>query len=588
MTHTGRLAADPIRIGTRGSALALTQAHWVAARLAEMRTSCEIVLIRTAGDDRAPDTAWGEGAFVSALEAALLEDRIDVAVHSAKDLPTTEDSRLSIGAWTLREDPRDALVCRVRGMTLATLPLHARVGTDSPRRGAFLRSVRPDLSIHPLSGNVDTRLRKLDDGESDALVLAVAGLTRLGRADRIDEILPFEVAIPAPGQGALALQTRTDDPQTRRAIAALDDRASRVAVEAERAFLAGTGGGCRSPIGAIGTLEGDQLTLRVAAERELDLRDRAGGASRVVRLAGTARSEDGAQLALELAERIVRLRSRACVLVTRPLEEASASIVALEAAGFAAVAVPTIEIRDEPPGEVLDATIAAAAAPDAWLVAPSPNAVRVALDSLRRRGVPPVDVRWAVVGRASAALLSARGVEPFVPTRPLGEALVAELPLSPSDRLIFVRSDIADPGLVEKATARGARVTELIGYRTKEGPASSREPLAAVLAGPIDAIAFASGSAARGLLALAPPAETARLRATPAICIGPTTATSARSVGFTRVIVAADPSPTGLLTALTEGIAATSPLESLADALGSPPAEPSLVGHATTASGDPP
>lgn len=550
MSHGERPAADPIRIGTRGSALALAQAHWVAGRLGEMRIPCEIVLIRTAGDDRAPDTAWGEGAFVSAIETALLEDRIDLAVHSAKDVPTEEDPRLWIAAWTLREDPRDALVCRVRGMTLATLPPHSKVGSDSPRRGAFLRAVRPDLSIHPLSGNVDTRLRKLDDGETDALVLAVAGLSRLGRTDRIDEVLPFEVAIPAPGQGALALQTRSDDPPTRRAIAALDDRATRVTVEAERAFLAATGGGCRSPIGAIGTLEGDLLTLRVAAERQLSLRDGAAAAGGIVRLTGTARSDDGAQLALELAERIVRLRTRACVLVTRPFEGAGASIVALEEAGFAAVAVPTIEIHDEPPGGALDSTIAAAAAPDAWLVAPSPNAVRVGLASLRRAGVPPTDVRWAVVGWASAALLSAHDVEPFVPTRPLGRALIAELPLAPGDRVIFVRSDIADPGLVADASTRGARVTETIGYRTDEGPARSREPLAMALAGPIDAISFASGSAVCGLLALSPPAETARLRATLAICLGPTTAESARSHGFTRVIEAADPSPTGLVSAL--------------------------------------
>jgi hydroxymethylbilane synthase len=234
------LRPDPsrpaLRIGTRGSELALIQARWTAARLAEVGVPTELVIIRTEGDDRAPDTAWGEGAFVTAIERALLEERIDLAVHSAKDVPTEEDPRLLVAAFPPREDPRDSLVCRVRGGTLATLPEGARIGTDSPRRTAFLLAARPDLRLHPLHGNVDTRLRKLDAGEVDALVLAVAGLTRLGRADRIDEILPPELAAPAPGQGSLAIQVRTADAFAREAVGRLDDAAIRAAVEAERTF----------------------------------------------------------------------------------------------------------------------------------------------------------------------------------------------------------------------------------------------------------------------------------------------------------------------------------------------------------------
>ena len=197
-------AASPagrvLRLGTRGSALALVQSRAVGAALADAGVAVEIEIIRTAGDDQAPDTAWGEGAFVGALERALLDGSVDLAVHSSKDVPTTEDPRLVIAAFCRREDPRDALVCRERGLTLATLPHGARVGTDSPRRTAFLLERRPDLRLHPLNGNVDTRLRRLDAGESDALVLAVAGLTRLGRADRIDERLDIDVVVPAPGR----------------------------------------------------------------------------------------------------------------------------------------------------------------------------------------------------------------------------------------------------------------------------------------------------------------------------------------------------------------------------------------------------
>jgi hydroxymethylbilane synthase len=552
-------AATPVRIGSRGSALALVQARWVAGRLAEHGVATEVVVISTAGDERAPDTAWGEGAFVTAIERALLEGRVDAAVHSAKDVPTDEDPRLAIAAWTAREDPRDALVCRVRGTTLATLPPGSRVGTDSPRRTAFLRAVRPDLVIHPLSGNVDTRLRKLDAGESDALVLAVAGLTRLGRADRIDEVLPLEVAVPAPGQGALALQARADDSRTRDALARLEAPASRCAVEAERAFLAATGGGCRSPIGALGEVDGATLHLRIAAERAIELpggeRRRAG----VVRVTADAPAGDNIALARDLADRVVRLRTRARVLVTRPADAAGPSLEALDAAGFDPVPVPIIETRAEPAGGALDTELADAARDGAWLVATSPTGVRVALDALDRLGIDPATVRWGVVADGSAAALRTRGVEPFLPSHAIGAALADELPVRDGDRVVLVRSDLADRGVAERLRARGAAVTDLVGYRTVEGPEASRAALDRALDDPIDAIALASGSAVRGLLALAPPDARARMLATPALCIGPATAGVAAALGFATVVETGGPSPADLVEATARTLASILP-----------------------------
>src|SRR5512146_843586 len=254
MTPTGT-----IRIGTRGSALALAQAGMVRDALVDAGALADLVVITTEGDRRAADTAWGEGAFVTAIEAALVGGEIDVAVHSAKDVPTDEDPRLAIAAFLERAPSTDVVVLPVgrRGSSLEDLPGGSRVGTDSPRRTAFLRAVRPDLVMHPLHGNVDTRLRKLDEGQSDALVLAEAGLTRLGRADRISFRLEPEVVPPAPGQGAIAVQVRAADAASVAAVARLDHPPTRAGVEAERALLAASGGGCRAPIGALGQVDVD-------------------------------------------------------------------------------------------------------------------------------------------------------------------------------------------------------------------------------------------------------------------------------------------------------------------------------------------
>lgn len=286
--------ARVVRVGTRGSALALAQARWVRSELARVGARTTIEVIRTAGDDRAADTSWGEGAFVRRIERALANGEVDIAVHSAKDVPTDEDERLAIAAFPPREDPRDALVCRQRGLTLATLPAGSRIGTDSPRRAAFLAAERPDLVFVPLHGNVDTRLAKLDRGDADALVLATAGLRRLGRDDRIDDILPVNVSVPAPGQGALAIQVRADDPVALAIAATLDDPATRAAVVAERAFLAATGGGCRSAVGAIGVV--DRVRLIVTGAR--------GGDGDVRRVTTTGPANEPEALGREVAARL--------------------------------------------------------------------------------------------------------------------------------------------------------------------------------------------------------------------------------------------------------------------------------------------
>jgi hydroxymethylbilane synthase len=250
-----------IVIGSRGSQLALWQSRWVAARLTELGERVRIDIIKTTGDkitDVALAKVGGKGLFTKEIEDALLAREVDVAVHSLKDMPTELPAGLTLRAVPEREDPRDALV----GSTFAALPKGARVGTSSLRRAAQLRARRPDLRLETIRGNLDTRLRKLDEGQFDAIVLAAAGLRRLGWADRIADLLPPELCCPAVGQGALAIETRAGDGMGARLCAQLDHAETRAAVTAERALLAALGGGCQVPIGAHASIEGGILTLR--------------------------------------------------------------------------------------------------------------------------------------------------------------------------------------------------------------------------------------------------------------------------------------------------------------------------------------
>jgi hydroxymethylbilane synthase len=263
------VAVRPLRIGTRGSALALYQAGLVRDRLRQVHAelaadeAVELVPIRTTGDrvqTRRLAEIGGKGLFTKEIEEALLDRRIDLAVHSLKDMETHLPAGLEIGGVLSRDDPRDVLVSR-SGMPLAQLPPGARVGTGSLRRRAQLLRLRPDLALAPMRGNVDTRLDKLAAGEVDALVLALCGLERLGKADLATEILSPEQMLPAIGQGALAIECRAGDAELRALLAPLNDPASAACVAAERAMLAALDGSCRTPIGGLATIGGDRMTL---------------------------------------------------------------------------------------------------------------------------------------------------------------------------------------------------------------------------------------------------------------------------------------------------------------------------------------
>jgi hydroxymethylbilane synthase len=297
-------ATSTLRIGTRASTLARVQTDLVAAALGSTGlhgSTVEIVPIVTEGDRSAAAITQlgGTGVFVSALRAALLAGEIDVAVHSYKDLPTAPAEGIVIAAVPPREDPRDALVAR-SGAVLGELPAGSRVGTGSPRRAAQLRALGLGLEIVPLRGNVDTRLRKVADGEVDAAVLALAGLRRLGRAGEVSEILDPIQVLPAPAQGALAVECRADDETTAALLAALDAADTRAAVAAERALLAALEAGCSAPVGALAEIaegdDGPEVFLR-GSVTALDGSD-------AVRLSATGPTTDadgvGRRLAAEL------------------------------------------------------------------------------------------------------------------------------------------------------------------------------------------------------------------------------------------------------------------------------------------------
>lgn len=261
-----------IRLGTRGSALARWQSAQVARQLESREPGlvCAVVVFTTQGDadhETPLPVLGGRGVFTDALERALFEGTIDFAVHSLKDVPVDLTPGLVLGAIGLREDPRDALLS-ARGWTLATLPTGATVGTCSTRRGAQLLAARPDLRLAPLRGNVDSRVQAVAEGRWDAAVLAAAGVRRLGLTDLVTAWLDPEVVLPAPGQGALAVQCRAADDDMLVRLGRLDDRAVRLETAAERAFLAGLGGGCTAPIAALGRTSAAGLHLRglVASE----------------------------------------------------------------------------------------------------------------------------------------------------------------------------------------------------------------------------------------------------------------------------------------------------------------------------------
>jgi len=524
-----------VRLGTRTSRLARWQTTFVAdwLRAARPELECQVVEISTQGDeiqDRPLPEIGGKGLFTERIEQALRAGTIDAAVHSLKDLPVDESPGLTIAAVLGREEARDALVSR-DGCLLSALPAGAVVGTSSTRREAQLRALRPDLTVKAIRGNVETRIAKVERGEYDATVMAGAGLARLGLAGRATEWISVEEFLPAPGQGALAVQCRADDRAVIDVLALIDDKALRRETNAEREFLRCLGGGCAAPVAAFARADGIGSVTLIGRVLSRD-------GQRVVGVKGEG--DDPLELARRLAHQALGAGAGAIlarerqplkgrrVLVTRPREQAWDLCALLSERGAVPVLVPLIRI--EPAGESSAVTAALSALrPEDWIIFTSTNAVEHFFGHLADRVLPQ---RTAAVGPATAEALGAKGIVPaFVPAEHTGAALARGLVAleggsTAARRFLLPCAVDHSEDATRVLRGAGATVQELPVYRTVAEEPDPEEM--AVLSDGIDAVLFLSGSAVRAFRA----PEGVLARAVVG-CIGPSTAEAAKDAGIT-------------------------------------------------------
>ncbi len=565
-----------VRVGTRSSKLALWQAELVIGRLREAHggLECRVVAFSTQGDevtDRPLPEIGGKGVFTERIEEALRTGETDIAVHSLKDLPVDEAEGTEIGAVLGRDEARDALVSR-GGLCLDRLPVGAVVGTSSTRRQAQLLALRPDLVVRPIRGNVETRLRKVEEGEYDAALLAGAGLARLGLSGRVSEWLDVRLFLPAPGQGAVAVQCRAGDRATLALLAAIDEPELRAATEAERGFLRALGGGCSAPVGAYATVGGATAAGRIVTlharviapdgSRTIEVEGSGTGAREVAaRLAERARAQGAAAILQAAAHPSPAALSGRRVVVTRTREGSDELCERLEALGATALALPLIRIEPEPAGLAVEEAIRTLSTFQ-WLVFTSSNGVDHFFSRLtageagsahalssRLRGV-----KIAAVGQKTAEAVARWGLAvEVIPGEATGASLARELGGRVTQwpvRILLPRAREGGAEIVEGLRARGAEVVDLPVYRTVPAEPSGAE--AAALEEGADAILFASGSAVRAFAVLAgrEPRVAAIAGSAAIVCIGPSTAEAARDLGYRVAATAEEHTSDGLLRSL--------------------------------------
>lgn len=564
-----------LRLGTRTSQLALWQTNYVAAQLQQQwpQITCQLVHLVTQGDkrlDRPLPEIGGKGLFTAELEEALRGHEIDMAVHSLKDLPVEDPAELMIGAILHREDTRDVLVAR-QPWTLATLPQGAIVGTSSLRRQAQLLAARPDLVVRSIRGNVDTRLRKVMDGEYDAAVMAGAGLSRLGLTQYITQWLPETTMVPAPGQGALAVQCRREDGRVREFLAAVHDAAAATTAAVERQLLQRLGGGCSAPIGASATLDAGAMVLHarvvsvdgrhvfdvastgempdVVAQNAVDELI-AQGATTVLGSVPTA-DMDGTQRLPLYGKRVV---------ITRPhseeVRDGQGFAAQLRALGAVPIHIPAIALAPIQDRTSIDALLATFASYD-WIIYTSAAAVEYLWGEARPAPAHHSGkTRVAAVGPSTRAALEARGIMvDAMPTTYRGIALADALGDLAGKRVLLPRSLHGSPDLPNALREAGAHVDIVPLYAPVD--VTLDEGARALLARGVDVVTFASSSAVRAFVAALkddPRFDNFWAR-TLVAAIGPSTAATAREAGLSVEVTAHEYTMAGLLAALVKRLA---------------------------------
>jgi hydroxymethylbilane synthase len=531
-----------VRIGTRGSALALAQADMVASRLREAHPSLrfELTIVKTEGDTdkTSPLTViGGRGVFTSALQGSLLNGDIDLAVHSAKDVPSLSPAGLVLAAFPDREDARDALVSR-HGVGMNDLPANPVIGTSSRRRAVQIAALRPDAVIRDLRGNIDTRLRKAQGDEYDAIVLAVAGITRMGWSEAITQPLAVEFFTPAPAQGAIAVETR-DEPDLRAIVEAIGDSAVAGAVAMERAFLRGVGGGCTTPIGA--------HAVPVDGGYRLDAMLASDDGSRVARERTVVASEDEAFALARRMQRAVGVATaaRPLVLTTGSAKQQANLAQVLDAIGVEVLHLESIRI---------EATgIQAKVSQAAWVVITSANAFPFAngIVQAQLRG----GARLAVVGDATRRAAESEGFHVDLTGPRDGAALAAALAdvAVPGDRVLCLGSDIARPETSATLKAAGFDVSTVAVYTNVASDSVPEDVLRAVERGAVSVVTFASPSAVLAFVSLLG-SSVAALSGASFVAIGETTATAMRDAGLPVHEIAAEPGATAMAEAVQRAL----------------------------------
>lgn len=533
---------DPLRIATRGSDLALWQANHVAdlLRAIDADLVVELRIVETTGDKRTDvpiHTIGGKGVFVKEVQRVVLDGHADLAVHSAKDLPSVTADGLVLAAVPERGDPRDCLV----GARLNELPTGSHIATGSIRRRVQLAGLRPDLMFSELRGNIGTRLAKAAD--FDAIVMAAAALERLGETPEIVDVLEPDVMIPQVGQGALAIECRTLDERTRSLLAEIDDRVSRRAVDAERAYLAELGGDCDLPAGAYAV---------VAASGRITLSSylQADDGSHTARHVSTG--DDPAELGVNAARRAqievahtgsLPLAGRR-IVVTRSRSQASKLAQGIEHLGGDPVEIPTIEIvAPTDGGEALRSALAQIDQYQ-WVVVTSPNGAARLGDELGGRQLPSA-LKIAAVGPSTRDRLAEVGLNvDLMPGQFVGEGLVDAFRMSyGNDRVLLAQAEIARPTVRDGLAAKGWVVDVVAAYKTvaPDIAADSRRQIDGA-----DAITFTSSSTVENYLDAVGRAGMPGVVA----CIGPVTADTARAKGLNVTLVAEEHTIAGLLAGL--------------------------------------